>query len=44
METIFFAAGALTLSLLFAIHCGLISFAVVDDDEPQFEPVELENA
>ncbi|MCP9264320.1 Metaxin-1-like [Dirofilaria immitis] len=35
-ETIFFAVGALTLSVLFAVHCGLVKFGVVDE-EPQFE-------
>lgn len=35
-ETIFFAVGALTLSVLFAVHCGLVTFGVVEE-EPQFE-------
>uniref|UniRef100_A0A915PLI0 Metaxin n=1 Tax=Setaria digitata TaxID=48799 RepID=A0A915PLI0_9BILA len=35
-DTIFFAVGALTLSALFAVHCGLISFDVIEE-EPKVE-------
>ncbi|VIO95466.1 Metaxin 1 homolog, putative [Brugia malayi] len=35
-ETIFFAVGALTISVLFAVHCGLVTFGVVEE-EPPFE-------
>lgn len=32
-EAIFFAVGALTLSVLFAVHCGLVTFGVVEEEQ-----------
>ncbi|VDN06492.1 unnamed protein product [Thelazia callipaeda] len=35
-DSIFFVVSALTLSVIFAVHCGLLTFSV-EEEEPQFE-------